>query len=130
MRRTLFLRPHGWRPSVDVAARQLELTQPTLILSRQISSPPSRPIVQHSVNFATKTNRSVFVQVESIQRGLNPLHPQNTAPWRPAVSQLRQFSATPLPQESSKTPTRETSLAAQKEDEEIARRHEEEEDTH
>jgi putative ABC transport system ATP-binding protein len=77
-----------------------------------------------------KANRSAFVKAESIKPNLHPLHPQITAPWRPAIAQLRQFSATPLPQEASKTPTRETSLAAQKEDEEMARRDEEEEDNH
>jgi putative ABC transport system ATP-binding protein len=131
MRRTLSLRPQGWAPSVyDVAARQLELTKPAIILSRRIASTSSRPIVRHSEGFATKANRSAFVKVESIQRSLHPLHPQSTAPWRPAISHLRQFSATPSHQEASKIPARESSLTTQKEDEEIARRHEEEEDAH
>ena len=56
------------------------------------------------------------------------MHPQSTAPWRPAITQLRQFSAKPVNQEASKIPTREESLAAQKEEEAIARRDEEEED--
>jgi putative ABC transport system ATP-binding protein len=131
MRRIVFLRPQGWGSSVyDVAARQLELTQPTIILSRRIATHCSQPIVRQSIGYATKASRSAFVKADFTQRNLHPLHPQSTAPWRPAITQLRQFSAKPVNQEASKTPTREASLAAQKEDDAIARQDEEEEDRH
>jgi putative ABC transport system ATP-binding protein len=131
MRRIVSLRPQGWGPSVyDVAARQLELTQPTIILSRRIANPPSWPIVQQSISYARKTSRSAFVKVQSTQRSLHPLHPQSSAPWRPAIAQLRQFSAKSVDQEISKTSARGASAPAQKQDEAIPRRDEEEEDHH